>query len=209
MKDAGILTGKVSDFEKQLKDDFADMAVSVAKYGGFFVSRYEMGVDGASKKNQIVLVAGTATDTNSDANTFTSTNLWYGLYKNSHKEITVNSTPIFQSHMIYGSQYDQIINFIGTNAQRGHSTVQLTQQKVSGFNENDIMKNIFDLEGNNMELTAERCNNRGRTPRGGWFAYAGLTTPIYFPASIRNFHTNAGVMNAYSFQATRSALFFK
>ena len=56
-------------FLTQLQNDFDRMAQSVAKYKGFYISRYEVGAGGASKKGQTVLNAG------SD-----SANMWYGLY---------------------------------------------------------------------------------------------------------------------------------
>ena len=61
-------------FLAQLQDDFDNMAQSVAKYKGFYISRYEVGTNGTSKKGQTVLNAG------SD-----SANMWYGLYNTIRK----------------------------------------------------------------------------------------------------------------------------
>ena len=58
-----------SAFLSQLEKDFGNMAQSVTKYKGFYISRYEVGANGTSKKEQAVLNAG------SD-----SANMWYGLY---------------------------------------------------------------------------------------------------------------------------------
>ena len=44
----------------QLKGDFTVMAKSVAKNGGFYISRYEVGANGDSKKNQQVLTAASS-----------------------------------------------------------------------------------------------------------------------------------------------------
>ena len=53
---------------------FNNMAQSVAKYKGFYISRYEVGANGASKKGQTVLNAGED-----------SANMWYGLYSTIRK----------------------------------------------------------------------------------------------------------------------------
>ena len=44
---------------ESMKSDFTAMATSVAKNGGFYVSRYEIGANEKSKKMQTVLTAGT------------------------------------------------------------------------------------------------------------------------------------------------------
>ena len=66
--------GSATAFLAQLQDDFDNMAQSVAKYKGFYISRYEVGANGTSKKGQPVLNAG------SD-----SANMWYGLYSTIRK----------------------------------------------------------------------------------------------------------------------------
>ena len=66
--------GTATAFLAQLQDDFDNMAQSVAKYKGFYISRYEVGANGASKKGQTVLNDGTD-----------SANMWYGLYSTIRK----------------------------------------------------------------------------------------------------------------------------
>ena len=88
---------------EQLKSDFTAMAKSVAKNGGFYISRYEVGEGGNSKKGQAVLTAGS-----SDGSNYLGANMWYGLYRtlrdlDAHKQ------------MIWGCQYDQIIKFLKEN----------------------------------------------------------------------------------------------
>ncbi len=77
-----ILNDTTSTTYDEIKDawlelqqtDFNNMAQSVAKYKGFYISRYEVGANGTSKKGQAVLNAG------SD-----SANMWYGLYSTIRK----------------------------------------------------------------------------------------------------------------------------
>ena len=139
----------------QLKADFTVMAKSVAKNGGFYISRYEVGEGGASKKGQQVLTAYEI-----DGSNFLGANKWYGLY-NTIRKIDENK------QMIWGCQYDQVIKFIGEEAQTGHSDRNLIiDNALSGQNELDKMKNIYDLEGNYGEWTAEANSTGGRALRG-------------------------------------------
>ena len=160
----------------QLKSDFTAMAKSVAKNGGFYISRYEVGEGGSSKKGQPVLT-GAATGGGSGETEYLGANKWYGLY-NSIRKIDENK------QMIWGCQYDQVIKFIGEQAQVGHSDRNLTtDHALSGQNELDCMNNIYDLEGNHNEWTAEASSSNYRAFRGSYYNLASLG---YFdPASDR------------------------
>lgn len=139
----------------QLKSDFTAIAKSVAKNGGFYISRYEIGENGESKKGQPILTAANWNGTN-----YLGANMWYGLY-NTIRNIDANK------QMVWGCQYDQIIRFIGAEAQVGHSDRNLTTSPaLSGQNELDKMKNIYDLEGNQYEWTAEANSTDRRANRG-------------------------------------------
>ena len=158
----------------QLNNKFIEMARSVAKYGGFYVSRYEAGANGASLKNQKVLVAGTNTASGYNPDTFINGNMWYGMYNTLMSSTTVDKTAV-NSHMIWGCQYDMIIKFLSENSknepQIGHITRQLNIQKLTGETTTDIMSNIYDLEGNNREWTVQAGNTYGRLSRGGGFNF--------------------------------------
>ena len=132
-----------------LKSEFTVMAKSVARYGGFYISRYEIGretVEGVevatSKKGQPVL---TADDTGggSGATAYLGADMWYGLYK------TIKNSGT-KKQMIWGCQYDQVIKFLkekGEEPETGHNYISRTRA-LSGQNEQDCMRNIYDLEGN-------------------------------------------------------------
>ncbi len=157
----------------QLKSDFTAMAKSVAKNGGFYISRYEVGGNGESKKNQKVLTAAS-----SDGSNYLGANMWYGLY-NTIRKIDENK------QMIWGCQYDQVIKFIGEPAQVGHSDRNLTtDHALSGQNEQDCMNNIYDLEGNHYEWTAEAYSTNLRAFRGGYHSLA--AGGDFYPASFRD-----------------------
>ena len=95
MELAGIADKTAATFKKQLNEDYVEMAKSVAKYGGFYIARYEAGVNGASKKNQDVLTATTLSGTN-----YIAGNMWYGLY-NTLRNATGVNTNVVKSHMVW------------------------------------------------------------------------------------------------------------
>ena len=171
----------------QLKSDFTAMAKSVAKNGGFYISRYEVGEGGNSKKGQQVLTAASSNGSN-----YLGANMWYGLY-NTLRE---NNKP-----MIWGCQYDQVIKFIGEEAQIGHNDRNLTTgHALAGQNELDCMKNIYDLEGNHYEWTAEANSASDRALRGSnyGFAYDGG----FYPASVRFYNIPTHSLSICSARST-------
>ena len=95
MELAGIADKTVASLKKQLNEDYIEMAKSVAKYGGFYIARYEAGGNGVSKKNQDVLTAATSSGTN-----YIEGNSWYGLYNILRNETKVN-TNVVKSHMVW------------------------------------------------------------------------------------------------------------
>ena len=159
--------GTASAFLNQLEEDFEEMARSTAKYKGFYVSRYEIGEGASSKQNQTVLNS--------------SSSLWYGLY-----EICRNVTDItMHSHMIWGSQYDQIMKFTkektrydGTGEVFDIFTASVARQKAdpikAGTNPADKVCNIYDLEGNHYEWTAQSKGVKYRGIRGGSYYRANI-----------------------------------
>ena len=156
--------------QEQIESDFYSMAESVAVYGGFYVARYEVQANAGSKADKDVVTGAT------------NDQLWYGLYGTLRKQIKNGTTTTLVGQMIWGSQYDQVIKFIGEDAQEGHNYQKIAVAK-SGANSSDNLKNIFDLEGNLFEWTAEANSSDYCAFRGGDFALAGYG--YFYPASNR------------------------
>ena len=182
---AGMASEKrtASDFLSQLETDFKAMAESVATYGGFYVGRYEAGYDSStytSKKEQVVMNASTTSGKGAT--------MWYGLYKHLRKASTESDA--LNSQMIWGCQYDQVIKFIGNEAQIGHTDRNLpgtngsSDYRASGATPLDIMKNIYDLEGNYYELTAQADSPSNRGSRGSYCFFVSYSS--FYPASNRS-----------------------
>ena len=158
----------------QLKNDFVVMAKSVAKNGGFYISRYEVGTNGDSKKNQKVL-----TTASSDGDNYLGADKWYGLY-NTIRNIDENK------QMIWGCQYDQVIKFLkenGEDPEIGHTYIA-DSRALSGQNKQDCMKNMYDLEGNYREWTTEAYSTNNRAHRGS--SYDDVIHSLFFSVSNRN-----------------------
>ena len=177
---------------EQLKSDFIDMAKSVAKNGGFYISRYEVGANGDSKKGQFVLTVASDNGTN-----YLGADTWYGLYK-TIRNIDENK------QMIWGCQYDQVIRFLlenGEEAQKGHSYILKTPE-LSGKNEQDCMRNIYDLEGNYYEWTMESNSKDFRAIRGN--GYYAASRGKFDSASFRIYDSPN---LPYSYFSSRSTLY--
>ena len=180
---------------EDFKSDFTAMAKSVAKNGGFYISRYEIGEDGNSRKGQKVLTAASS-DGGSGATAYLGADTWYNLYKTIRDD---NSN----RQMIWGCQYDQVMKFIGDEAQIGHNDRNLTTtHALSGQNELDKMKNIYDLEGNNLEWTQEADSTSGRVHRGSF--YSNSRVSIFYPASYRSAYIPTF---SYDYLASRSTIY--
>lgn len=160
-----------------LKSEYKEMAESVAKYRGFYIGRYESSLSDAGK---------TATASEGTNGTIQSklgyrptsasnsaTSMWYGLYKK-HKTYGQMISSV-QSSMIWGSQYDAMINWVlSTNSSDKNKIKQNDNGNHSGnvavagdeAYRDDKINNIRDLEGNLYEWTLEVYSTYGRINRG-------------------------------------------
>ena len=142
---------------------YKEMAISVAKNGGFYVGRYESSLINRTTR----VVAGAA----SMSVTEDSANMWYGLYakQNSYaSENGVSSSVV--SNMIWGSQYDAIMNWIGDSAtsKKGNNRNRDGSRRT-GSKATDKINNIFDLYGLRREWTMEAYSTLYRVYRGGYY----------------------------------------
>ena len=156
-----------------LKADYKAMATSVKKNGGFYIGRYETSLSTATDKD-----AGTSGTARSKSGVLptsagnTVTSMWYGLYSIS-KTYTVAENSV-QSTMIWGSQYDAMLNWAKNGIDKDKIT-QTTNGNHSGSivttgnstYSNDSINNIRDLEGNLLEWTLEANGASFRVNRGG------------------------------------------
>ena len=155
-----------------LTEDFNEMTTSVNEYGGFYVGRYETSINNG--KAQSVKNATSARASSSSANT------WYGLYA----LCKTYNTNFVKSSMIWGSQYNAMMTWIGSAANTNIGDNRNKTRKT-GSVETDKIKNVYDLYGNSSEWTLQANGTSFRVCRGGDYlsddtpSIHGITTPTH------------------------------
>ena len=186
------------------KSEYEAMKASVLEHDGFYVGRYEAGTTNSGRTEEsgitdkVVIKQGQYVYnyvgwSNSDD----MTNEKGGAVELSKNFAKVNNYKSVTSTLIYGVQWDAIMNFIdpayATGSCEEDSFVRDSSGKgcydqsaptVTGSNANYAVKNIYDLGGNVDEWTMEAYNTKNRVIRGGPY----LDSGSLYPASIRNFN---------------------
>ena len=201
------LAGNYSDakaFGKDMQDEYDNMVKSVAKYGGFYVGRYETGIDKTSKKAVSKNASITDNNTTTADASQADTNKWYGLYNKQRTMAKDNGLDSVESSMIWGSQYDAMMIWMqktGTTIGTGYDkTKRKADEKVTGNSPDDIINKVYDLYGCHSEWTLESFNTSSRVNRGGNFS------SDYAP-SFRNSRINPG--RAWGSNCSRISLYIK
>lgn len=188
-------------------EEYDTMKTQVLKYGGFYIGRFEAGVDsetlrtGVTPAKKVVVKKGVAPYN------------WvpWGKAKNDASEIEGQSGAVYlaknfgaqekytsvTSTLCYSCQWDAMCRYIG-DSQR--ITPRKSDPELTGSVKTDVSKNIYDLAGNCWEWTMEAFYSGLRVERGGNYSRD-------FPVSYRDYYypnnSNVG-LNAF-----RLALYIK
>ena len=169
--------------------EYKAMSVSVKKYHGFWIGRYELTgtVDTPTVKAGDVLTASSSEAGN-----------WYGLYK-ACQNVIKNNTDV-KSTMIYGCQWDETMSWLNkcgyntdtdSSSWGNYSGSPINTGSVSTYKANEI----FDLAGNYYDWTQEALSTGFRVGRGGNSHYSGSSDPAadrnYYDAYLSNGHFSA------------------
>ena len=182
---------------ENLQKQYDDMIKSVVRYKGFYIARYEAGLENgnivfkdASEENSTITTADASNP---------STKTWYGLYSKIKGFTTAEDSVV--SSMIWGSQYDAMMNWMAKNGTNVGSSISgyNNTTKTGGRKDTDVINNIYDLYGCHNEWTLEASNSYSRAMRGGYSGYRGS------PASRLSY----GPYEAYSYGSSRAALYVK
>ena len=183
-----------------LTSEYNAVIVSVLRYKGFYVARYEAGLD---KNNSIVFKDASKNEnevTTTDARN-EQTSMWYGLYKKMKTFTTADDKVV--SGMIWGSQYDAMMNWMAkTENKVGNADSTKTNtdaNKVTGSSKDDVINNIYDLYGCHYEWTMETKLTDLRVLRGGYYEYS--NSPSYRDSN--------GPHYAYSTNSCRAMIYIK
>ena len=185
-----------TQWTKQVQEEYNAMVESVTKYGGFFVGRYETSYNGT--------VVASVSGVKPMSEETTSGGTWYGMYQK-QKDFTTSSDKM-QANMIWGSQYDAVLNWALTGTDSAHVTAnsygnhQGSSVECGSYNNgSDKINNIYDLEGNLFEWTQEVGGTDTRISRGGFYDY-------YVSPSIRG---NGYPSSTYDYNGSRLSLYIK
>ncbi len=149
------------DMAEAFTKEYENMLKSIAKYGGFYIGRYELSSAGVQK----------------DKETLTNTT-WYEFYK---KCTTLNASEKVETRMIWGVQWDLTCDFISKKGEKKSitdsrswgnfldsidnaavmdgTTKKYGEGQTTGFSEYWKANNIYDFAGNYVEWTQEAGNN--------------------------------------------------
>ena len=187
--------------------EYNTMRAQVLKYGGFYIGRYEAGVNSTTLRTKVttnqtvvckkgvapynyvpwgkamddVNTAFAPSDNNSDnVSTNGAVYLAKNMYSNSN---SVTST------LTYGCQWDAMCRYIG-DSQRT-ITSQKSAPELTGSLASDVSKNIYDLAGNCHEWTMEANVMGARVTRGGiYYGAAPVSDRVSYDPTNLNAYTS-------------------
>ncbi len=166
--DTDTIEGKITT--ERLTTEYNAMIESVKKYKGFYVARYEAGLDNTT--GEIVFKNANLTENNTTTTSAynSETRSWYGLYKKIKTFATVeNNEDKVVSSMIWGSQYDAMMNWMAKTGRAIETTdrTKTNTSRTTGSSSDDVINNVYDLYGCHYEWTLEAVSDGNRVGRGG------------------------------------------
>lgn len=193
-----------------MNDEYTKMVKSVDKYKGFYVGRYETTAkDDANKTNTNNMYTNSVRSkfgytpmyggANITVNGVKTNMNWYRMYLLQDSNYVLHpyhSSNSIKTSMIWGSQWDQMMNFIIKGQDKNVATTLTGNhtgiRAITGQFGSDIANNIFDLSSNVVDWTQEAHVEYGREFRGTSF---GVTSTGY--AVSRGTPTPLSTSNAY------------
>lgn len=155
----------IQEYGNYINKEYTNMVNSTNNYGGFYIGRYETSING----NAVQSKSGKTPMSNLN---------WYNSYLNQDSNRNSNNTyyetQSVVSSMIWGSQYDSMLNWVleGVEKSKLQATTygnRTNAQTVTGNYSNDVINNIYDLMANDYEWTQECHSTNVRVYRGNSF----------------------------------------
>ena len=185
-------------FNEALNGELLEQFESVEKYGGFYISRYNISKSSAGKPQSVKGVMP-----------------WVNINFDDAKKVasTIEDNEAVKSHLTFGAEYDSVLKwFIKTeiktlaeiaedSTEWGNywNTENSPKQVVeTGSREEWCANNIYDFAGNVDEWTQEQNESSRRVIRGGFCIYGGDNYPVAF----RFYHDPSYSYNRTGFRAT-------
>ena len=201
-----------SKYKETQSDELNLMKESVRKNGGFYIARYEAGLPSGADRTK---VDGSILPVSKGDNT-----VWNILDIESAKKLSramyVNTSKISEydlpsnlsnntgviSTLIYGTQWDLALNFIGKNypeyIQNSYEYGNIGTETLNktGVNSKYCQKNIYDMSGNYEEITMEQYSDSNVVVTRGNSAYTSKNDSL---VSSRN-QISSNLALTYSFR---------
>lgn len=192
-----------SKFSEALSDELRKQCESVEKYGGFYISRYNISRYNVSKSSE------------GRPQSVEGFMPWVKIDFYDAKQIasTIENTEAVKSHLTFGAEYDSVLEwFIETKVKTlaeiaedstkwgNYANTENSPGKVveTGSREKWCANNIYDLAGNVYEWTQEQFEGGYRVVRGG----NGETSDLRYTAAHRGYeHPSVFFNNKLGFRA--------
>ena len=198
------MNDKFSDdeFNEALNDELLEQLESVKKYGGFYISRYNISKSSEGKPQSVKGVMP-----------------WVNINFDDAKKVasTIEDNEAVKSHLTFGAEYDSVLEwFIKTEVKTlteivedstewgNHWNTENSPKKLveTGSREEWCANNIYDFAGNVDEWTQEQNESSRRVIRGGNCNFSGNN----YPVACRYFGNHVII---YSFTGFRATLYIK
>ena len=185
-------------FNEALKDELLEQLESVKKYGGFYISSYNISKSSKGKPQSVKGIMP-----------------WVNINFDDAKKIasTIEDNEAVKSHLTFGAEYDSVLEwFIKTGVRTlaeiaedstewgNHWNTENSPRKVveTGSREEWCDNNIYDFAGNVDEWTQEKNGSSCRVIRGGNYGDDGDRCPV----ACRTFNDPFNFCNYTGFRAT-------
>lgn len=190
------------EFNEALNGEMLEQLESVKKYGGFYISRYNISKSLAGKPQSVKGVMP-----------------WVKINFDDAKKIasTIEDNEAVKSHLTFGAEYDTILEWLiktgvitpaeiaEDSTERGnHWNTKHSPRKLveTGSREKWCANNIYDFVGNVAEWTQEQNESSYRVIRGGFCSNIGGCFPVAFRGYV-------SPDKNYSFTGFRATLYIK
>ena len=161
--------------QNSLQTEYNNMIASIKANKGFYVGRYEMGIENNKAVSKLGITPASAYDGCTNEETGEGALRWWGLYDKA--KTYTNSSNSIQSHMIWGAEYDAMLNFaLEDTNENTNSKGKVTSTAYGNYGgkilktgttaTSDKIINIYDLGGNMWEWTTEAVGTGDRVDRG-------------------------------------------
>lgn len=169
------------NFHETFTDEFALQLESIKKYGGFYISRYNISKNKKTGKPQSVK----------------GENPWTNINFYSSKEVAamLETSDTITSHLTFGAEYDSVLEWFIKSKAKNHREIAERSTKwgnywnaenspeklvETGIREEWRVNNIYDFAGNVTEWTQEQNDSSNITVRGGEYCDRGRMKPVAF-----------------------------